>query len=84
MVENSVYCRKRSIPNLERTQKYQNYSSEVVDGEVKLTPSPVVAPALAESASVIMNSLVNKGRVPLRGRLVVDAVDLKDTFEKVK
>lgn len=72
------------MPNLERTQKYQNYSSEVVDGEVKLTPSPVVAPALSESASVIMNSIVNKGRVPHRGRLVVDAVDLKDTIEKVK
>ena len=84
MVTNSVFCRKRSPHvSLESKERYINYAAEVVDGEVKYTPSPVVVPALSESSSVIMNAITNKGRVPHRGRTIVDAVDLKDTIDKI-
>lgn len=85
MVSNSVFCRVRSPHvRLENKERYINYAAEVVDGEVKYTPSPVVAPALSESSSVLMNAIVNKGRVPHRGRMIADAVDTKDLVDKIK
>lgn len=80
----SVLNRKRSLPsNLEPYKRYVNYSASVVDGVVKLTPSPVVSPALAEASSVLSNALTNKERVPLRSRKNVDAVDLQNELNKL-
>lgn len=76
-----LLCRKRGNIKFSEYQRYVNCRAEFVDGKVKLTPCPVVAPALASESSVTMNALLHRERVPLRGRINVDAVDLPETLQ---
>lgn len=81
---NSVLCRRRSNPTNYVGSRYVNLAASVVDGKVKLSPSPVVAPALASETSISMNVMTSRSRVSHRGRNVVDAVDLYDSIDKIK
>lgn len=61
---------------------FKNYSASFVDGELKVTPVPPVAPSLASEYSVSLNALKNSPRHSSK-RLNVDALDLENELNKL-